>query len=112
MAQAISSGVYHRYPDREFLRLRTQLADYLGHGLGPANIWAANGSNEVMTHVLGAFGGPGRRMLTFTPTYSMYPEYARNTHTEYVTAPLVGWITRWMRPTSCSRLPAWSRRSS
>ena len=87
MAQAISSGVYHRYPDREFLRLRTQLADYLGHGLGPANIWAANGSNEVMTHVLGAFGGPGRRMLTFTPTYSMYPEYARNTHTEYVTAP-------------------------
>ena len=87
MAQAIGSGVYHRYPDREFTRLRSQLADYLGHGLGVANIWAANGSNEVMTHVLGAFGGPGRRVLTFTPTYSMYPEYARNTHTEYVTAP-------------------------
>ena len=87
MAQAIASGVYHRYPDREFTRLRSQLADYLGHGLGVANIWAANGSNEVMTHVLGAFGGPGRRVLTFTPTYSMYPEYARNTHTEYVTAP-------------------------
>ena len=87
MAAAIRSAAYHRYPDREFTALRRQLADYLGHGLGVENIWAANGSNEVMTHVLGAFGGPGRRVLTFTPTYSMYPEYARNTHTEYVTVP-------------------------
>ncbi|MFP5416943.1 MAG: histidinol-phosphate transaminase [Actinomycetes bacterium] len=87
MADAIRGAVYHRYPDREFLGLRRQLAGYLGHGLAPENIWAANGSNEVMTHVLGAFGGPGRRVLTFTPTYSMYPEYARNTHTGYVTAP-------------------------
>jgi len=50
-------------------------------------VWAANGSNEVMTHVLQAFGGPGRSVLTFTPTYSMYPEYARNTHTAWRTAP-------------------------
>ncbi len=47
----------------------------------------ANGSNEVMTHLLQAFGGPGRKVLSFTPTYSMYPEYARNTHTGYVTEP-------------------------
>jgi histidinol-phosphate aminotransferase len=87
MAEAIRAAAYHRYPDREFTRLRGQLADYLGHGLGVENVWAANGSNEVMTHVLGAFGGPGRRVLSFTPTYSMYPEYARNTHTAYVTAP-------------------------
>ena len=87
MADAIRAAAYHRYPDREFTALRAQLAAYLGHGLGVANVWAANGSNEVMTHVLGAFGGPGRRVLSFTPTYSMYPEYARNTHTEYVTAP-------------------------
>lgn len=86
MAAAIRAAAYHRYPDREFTGLRRQLADYLGHGLGVENIWAANGSNEVMTHVLGAFGGPGRRVLSFTPTYSMYPEYARNTHTDYVTA--------------------------
>lgn len=87
MAEAIRAAAYHRYPDREFVALRQLLADYLGHALGVENVWAANGSNEVMTHVLGAFGGPGRRVLTFTPTYSMYPEYARNTHTEYVTVP-------------------------
>ncbi len=77
----------NRYPDREATKLRIALAGYLGHGLTEANIWAANGSNEVMTHLLGAFGGPGRRVLTFPPTYSMYPEYARNTHTEFRVAP-------------------------
>ncbi len=87
MGEAVVAASFNRYPDREFLGLRTQLADYLGHGLSAANVWAANGSNEVMTHLLGAFGGPGRRVLTFTPTYSMYPEYARNTHTGYVTEP-------------------------
>ena len=76
-----------RYPDREATALREDLADYLGHGLQSTNIWAANGSNEVMTHLLGAFAGPGRRVLTFGPTYSMYPEYARNTHSEYVVVP-------------------------
>ena len=89
MAAAITTGAtgMNRYPDREATGLRTGLAAYLGHGLTIENIWAANGSNEVMTHVLGAFGGPGRTVLSFTPTYSMYPEYARNTHTRYVTAP-------------------------
>ncbi len=77
----------NRYPDREALELRTDLAKYLGFGLTAANIWVANGSNEVMTHLLQAFGGPGRTVLAFTPTYSMYPEYARNTHTDYVTVP-------------------------
>ncbi len=88
MAAAITAGAtgMNRYPDREATGLRTALAGYLGHGLTIENIWAANGSNEVMTHVLGAFGGPGRTLLSFTPTYSMYPEYARNTHTRYVTA--------------------------
>lgn len=81
------AGRLNRYPDREALELRRALADYLGFGLGPANIWAANGSNEVMQQLLQAFGGPGRRLLGFTPTYSMYPEYARNTHTEYLTVP-------------------------
>lgn len=77
----------NRYPDREALGLRADLASYLGFGLSADNIWVANGSNEVMTHILQAFGGPGRTLLTFTPTYSMYPEYARNTHTRYVTVP-------------------------
>lgn len=89
MARAITqlAGRVNRYPDREALALRQDLAHYLGFGLRAENIWAANGSNEVMTHLLQAFGGPGRKVLSFTPTYSMYPEYARNTLTEYVTAP-------------------------
>lgn len=89
MAAAIVSaaGSLNRYPDREALGLRGDLAAYLGHGLSAENVWVANGSNEVMSHLLTAFGGPGRSVLTFTPTYSMYPEYARNTCTGYVTVP-------------------------
>jgi histidinol-phosphate aminotransferase len=77
----------NRYPERDALDLREDLARYLGHGLTAEQIWAANGSNEVMLHVLLAFAGPGRRVLSFAPTYSMYPEYARDTHTEWCTFP-------------------------
>ena len=81
----------NRYPERDFPRLREALAGYLeaesGVHLALEQIWAANGSNEVMLHVLQAFGGPGRTCLTFTPTYSMYPEYARDTLTDYTTRP-------------------------
>ncbi|MDO5683537.1 MAG: aminotransferase class I/II-fold pyridoxal phosphate-dependent enzyme, partial [Propionibacteriaceae bacterium] len=83
-AAAEAATLMNRYPDREARVLRTQLADYLGHGLTADNIWAANGSNEVMTHILQAFAGPERSLLTFGPTYSMYPEYARNTHTRFI----------------------------
>lgn len=82
----VAAGL-NRYPEREALELRRDLADYLGGGLRPESIWVANGSNEIMLHLLTAFGGPGRRVLAFTPTYSMYPEYARNTCTGYVTVP-------------------------
>lgn len=77
----------NRYPDREAVGLRSALADYLGHGLGPEQIWAANGSNEVMIQLLQAFGGPGRTMMIFPPTYSMYAEYARSTHTGLLLGP-------------------------
>ncbi|MFT4187281.1 MAG: histidinol-phosphate transaminase [Aeromicrobium sp.] len=77
----------NRYPDREATALRTALAAYLSRevdGLDASHVWAANGSNEVMQQILQAFGGPGRTALSFAPTYSMYPEYARNTHTRWV----------------------------
>lgn len=77
----------NRYPDREATRLRQALAEYVGHGVTTDNIWAANGSNEVMHQLLGAFGGPGRTCVSFDPTYSMYPVYARDTNTAFVTAP-------------------------
>ncbi|MEV7638099.1 histidinol-phosphate transaminase [Pseudarthrobacter enclensis] len=74
----------NRYPDREFTELRKALADYLGHGLDETNIWAANGSNEVLQQILQAFGGPGRTALGFPPTYSMYPLLASGTDTTYI----------------------------
>jgi histidinol-phosphate aminotransferase len=83
-AVAEAATTLNRYPDREFGELRKALADYLGHGVGPEQIWAANGSNEVMLQVLQAFGGPGRTALSFAPTYSMYPEYARDAMTGWV----------------------------
>ena len=76
----------NRYPDREFVALRSALAHYLGHDLSADNLWAANGSNEVIQHVLQAFGGPGRSVLGFPPTYSMYPLLASGTGTTWVTA--------------------------
>ena len=75
----------NRYPDREFTELRERLAAYLGHGLTAENIWAGNGSNEVLQQILQAFGGPGRTAMSFPPTYSMYPLLASGTGTRYVT---------------------------
>ncbi len=83
----------NRYPDREFTELRDALAGYLTEEsrrsggvetVTPEMVWAANGSNEVMLQLLQAFGGPGRCALSFAPTYSMYPEYARDAMTEWV----------------------------
>lgn len=74
----------NRYPDREFTQLRESLAGYLGHGLRRDNIWAANGSNEVLQQILLAFGGPGRSVLGFPPTYSMHSIIARGTGTRWL----------------------------
>jgi len=85
---AVAAHGLNRYPDRDFLPLRHDLAEYLlaesGVSLAAEQIWAANGSNEVMLHLLQAFGGPGRTALSFAPTYSMYPEYARDTATAWL----------------------------
>lgn len=74
----------NRYPDREFMALREGFASYLGHGLNADQIWAANGSNEVLQHLLQAFGGPGRTAFGFAPTYSMYPLLTRATGAQYI----------------------------
>jgi histidinol-phosphate aminotransferase len=85
----VAAAGLNRYPDREFLALRNDLVAYLhkesGAELTAEQVWAANGSNEVMLHLLQAFGGPGRTALSYAPTYSMYPEYARDTNTRWVT---------------------------
>lgn len=78
----------NRYPDRDFMDLRRDLATYLeeesGVAIDPHHIWAANGSNEIMLHLLQAFAGPGRKVISFAPTYSMYPEYARDTDSIWI----------------------------
>jgi histidinol-phosphate aminotransferase len=77
----------NRYPDREFTRLREALARYLsrsGTDVGPDQVWAGNGSNEVLLHLLQAFGGPGRTALGFTPAYSMHPVISTTTGTLWV----------------------------
>ncbi len=78
------AGRLNRYPDREFTALREDLAAYLGHDLRAAQLWAGNGSNEVLQHVLQAFGGPGRKALGFTPAYSMHPIISTGTGTAWV----------------------------
>ncbi|MQM24410.1 histidinol-phosphate transaminase [Glycomyces albidus] len=76
----------NRYPDRDAVALRTDLAAYLGHGLTADHVWAANGSNEILQQLLQAFGGPGRTVLGFMPSYSMHPLLARGTGTAFVDA--------------------------
>lgn len=78
----------HRYPDRDAVDLRRDLATYLaarcGIGVGYENVWAANGSNEILQQLLQAFGGPGRTAIGFVPSYSMHPIIADGTQTEWI----------------------------
>jgi histidinol-phosphate aminotransferase len=83
-AVAAVAGTLNRYPDRDAVDLRKDLADYLGHGLGAQQVWAANGSNEIIQQLLQAFGGPGRTALGFEPSYSMHPLIAQVTGTSWI----------------------------
>jgi histidinol-phosphate aminotransferase len=84
----------HRYPDRDAVSLRTDLAGYLtvqtGTRLGVENVWAANGSNEILQQLLQAFGGPGRSAIGFVPSYSMHPIISDGTRTEWLEAARAG----------------------
>lgn len=78
----------NRYPERDAVELRDELAAYITKQTGVAvtrdNLWAANGSNEILQQLLQAFGGPGRTALGFQPSYSMHPILAKGTHTEFI----------------------------
>ncbi|MFZ2530435.1 MAG: histidinol-phosphate transaminase [Rhodococcus sp. (in: high G+C Gram-positive bacteria)] len=78
----------HRYPDRDAVALRTDLAAYLtrqtGVAVGIENLWAANGSNEILQQILQAFGGPGRSAMGFVPSYSMHPIISDGTQTDWL----------------------------
>ena len=83
-AAAAESVALNRYPDRNATELRRDLASYLGHGLGTGQVWAANGSNEIIQQLHQAFGGPGRSALGFEPSYSMHPIIAETAGTRWV----------------------------
>jgi histidinol-phosphate aminotransferase len=80
----------HRYPDRDAVALRRDLAAYLTAQtrvqVGVENLWAANGSNEVLQQLLQAFGGPGRSAVGFVPSYSMHPIISGGTQTRWLEA--------------------------
>ncbi|HET7666872.1 MAG TPA: histidinol-phosphate transaminase [Mycobacterium sp.] len=87
--EAVTANL-HRYPDRDAVALRTDLAAYLtaqtGTQLSVENLWAANGSNEIQQQLLQAFGGPGRSAIGFVPSYSMHPILSGGTQTEWLVA--------------------------
>jgi histidinol-phosphate aminotransferase len=87
--QAVA-GDLHRYPDRDAVALRTDLAAYMtaqtGTPVTVENLWAANGSNEILQQMLQAFGGPGRSAIGFVPSYSMHPIISGGTQTEWLVA--------------------------
>ncbi|MFF3456147.1 histidinol-phosphate transaminase [Streptomyces sp. NPDC002730] len=81
----------NRYPDRDAVELRTELARYLtrtaGYEVSLANVWAANGSNEVIQQLLQTFAGPGRTAIGFEPSYSMHGLISRGTGTGWISGP-------------------------
>jgi histidinol-phosphate aminotransferase len=89
LQEAVSAAAVgmNRYPDRDAVELRASLADYLGHGLRTEQVWAANGSNEVLQQLLQAFGGSGRPALGFVPSYSMHQLIALATATPWIGSP-------------------------
>ena len=88
LARAVHDLPLHRYPDGGLTRLREELAGATHHGAD--GIWAANGSNEIITQLLQAYGGPGRRAVTFEPTYPLHSRLCWLTHTDVTPLALPG----------------------
>ena len=82
LAEAVRGLTLNRYPDREAQELREALAKHAGHPVEGA--WVANGSNEVIEQILLAYGGPGRRVVVFEPTYVLHERLAWVAHSELV----------------------------
>ena len=82
LVEAVAEVAFHRYPDRAATDLRRALAD--SHGVGVDQVFCANGSNEVLQCLLLAYGGPGRRIALFEPTYTLHGHIARVTGTGVV----------------------------
>ncbi len=92
IGSAVTAAALHlnRYPDRDAVALRADLADYVtattGAPVGLDQVWAANGSNEILQQLMLAFGGPGRTALGFEPSYLVHRLISQGTSTGWVTA--------------------------
>jgi histidinol-phosphate aminotransferase len=86
-AVATAAATLNRYPDRDAVELRKDLAQYLGHGLTGRQLWAANGSNEVIQQILQCFAGAGRSALGFEPSYTMHRLISLATGTTWIAEP-------------------------
>ncbi len=78
----LDATAFQRYPDRAAWELRTALADL--HGVRADQVFCANGSNEVLQSLCLAYGGAGRRVATFEPTYALHAHIAHLTGTGVV----------------------------
>ena len=88
LAVAMRGIAWNRYPDRGATALRARIAEVEGAevpgGIGAANVFVANGSNEVLQTICLAYGGAGRTVLTHEPTYALHSHIARVCGTEVV----------------------------
>jgi histidinol-phosphate aminotransferase len=80
VAEALRHTELHRYPDREATRLREAIGEL--HGVDREQVWAANGSNEILQSLMLAFAGPGRTVAIFEPTYALHAHIAQLTRSE------------------------------
>lgn len=76
------------YPDPGASLLRQAAADY--YGLQPQQVFAGNGSDEVLAHTFFALFQHDRPLLFPDITYSFYPVYCRLYGIGYETIPLAG----------------------
>ncbi len=83
LADEVASIDFHRYPDRDAVALRMAIAEL--HGVDVGQVFAANGSNEVIQTLCLTYGGHGRRVVTFEPTYALHSHIARISGAEVIT---------------------------
>ena len=82
VAERIAGIDWHRYPHRGATELRRRIG--ANYGLDPSQVFAANGSNEVLQTLLLTFAGPGRTSAVFEPTYALHSHLSRITGTAVV----------------------------
>ena len=75
-----------RYPDPLARRLRETVAAH--HGLKPEQVFAGNGSDEVLAHVFQALLKHDKPLRFPDITYSFYPTYARLYDVRYEAVPV------------------------